>query len=114
MLKDLSNELKAHASFAAFGALTGTAIMGAIAQLGHILFTTWVSLFHMTMTFGERMDMLTSGFIAVSLFLAVWIPCCTCDIVFPLPFAAGPSRLAHGDGAPHPFDAYTSGEKRVS
>ena len=56
---------------------------------GHVLLSTWASLFHMTMALGERVDVLTMGLITVFLFLAVWVPCCTSDIVFPLLFSKG-------------------------
>ena len=54
---------------------------------GHVLLSTWASLFHMTMALGCNYDLLTVSLIAVFLFLAVWIPCCTSDIVFPLLFS---------------------------
>jgi len=54
---------------------------------GHVLLSTWASLFHMTMAWGDKHDPLTVGLIALFLFLAVWIPCCTSDIVFPLLFS---------------------------
>jgi len=54
---------------------------------GHVLLSTWASLFHMTMALGWKYDLLTVSLIAVFLFLAVWIPCCTSDIVFPLLFS---------------------------
>ena len=54
---------------------------------GHVLLSTWASLFHMAMALGERVDVLTMGLITVFLFLAVWVPCCTSDIVFPLLFS---------------------------
>lgn len=54
---------------------------------GHVLLSTWASLFHITMALGENVDVLTVGFIAIFLFLAVWVPCCTSDIVFPLLFS---------------------------
>jgi len=54
---------------------------------GHVLLSTWASLFHMTMALGNEYDMFTVVFIAFFLFLAVWIPCCTSDIVFPLVFS---------------------------
>lgn len=54
---------------------------------GHVLLSTWASLFHMTMALGWNFDLLTGSLIAVFLFLAVWIPCCTSDIVFPLLFS---------------------------
>jgi hypothetical protein len=56
----------------------------------HVLLSTWASLFHITMALGEHVDAATMAFIAMFLFLAVWIPCCTSDIVFPLLFSKGP------------------------
>ena len=55
---------------------------------GHVLLSTWASLFHMLMHIGEGqlIGPLTTAAIAVTLFLAVWLPCCTSDIVFPLLF----------------------------
>jgi len=53
----------------------------------HVLLSTWASLFHMTMALGTEMDAATMVLIAVFLFLAVWVPCCTSDIVFPLLFS---------------------------
>jgi len=53
----------------------------------HVLLSTWASLFHMTMALGTDVDAATMVLIAVFLFLAVWIPCCTSDIVFPLLFS---------------------------
>jgi len=54
---------------------------------GHVLLSTWASLFHMTMALGKTLDVSTLVLITVFLFLAVWIPCCTSDIVFPLLFS---------------------------
>jgi len=54
---------------------------------GHVLLSTWASLFHMTMALGESFSLPTLIVIPVFLFLAVWIPCCTSDIVFPLLFS---------------------------
>lgn len=59
----------------------------AFPHAGHVLFSTWASLFHMTMALGETITPLASTVIPVFLFLAVWIPCCTSDIVFPLLFS---------------------------
>jgi hypothetical protein len=61
---------------------------------GHVLLSTWASLFHMTMALGEELNLLTLGLSAVFLFLAVWVPCCTSDIVFPLLFAREKLELA--------------------
>jgi hypothetical protein len=56
---------------------------------GHVLLSTWASLFHMIMAMqqGQSPGMATLVVIPVFLFLAVWVPCCTSDIVFPLLFA---------------------------
>ncbi|HPD29096.1 MAG TPA: hypothetical protein PLL20_03810 [Phycisphaerae bacterium] len=51
---------------------------------GHVLLSTWASLFHMTMALGDNVTALTWALLPVFLFLAVWVPCCTSDIVFPL------------------------------
>ncbi len=51
---------------------------------GHVLLSTWASLFHITMALGTEVNAATMVLIAVFLFIAVWIPCCTSDIVFPL------------------------------
>jgi hypothetical protein len=53
---------------------------------GHVLLSTWASSFHMIMAMAGSMTILDAvggfGF----LFLAVWLPCCISDIVFPLTF----------------------------
>jgi len=54
---------------------------------GHVLLSTWASLFHITMALGTEVSVSTAILVAVFLFLAVWVPCCTSDIVFPLLFS---------------------------
>ena len=68
---------------------------------GHVLLSTWASLFHMTMALGADVGLATMGFITVFLFLAVWVPCCTSDIVFPLLFSKGHTELAVGENGSH-------------
>jgi hypothetical protein len=63
---------------------------------GHVLLSTWASLFHMTMALGGDITLVTLALVPAFLFLAVWIPCCTSDIVFPLLFAR---EGLHGRGA---------------
>ena len=53
---------------------------------GHVLLSTWASLFYFT-AFGMANWIPLLPFIFLFLFLAVWIPCCMSDIVFPLLFA---------------------------
>jgi hypothetical protein len=50
----------------------------------HVFLSTWASLFHILMALGTSIDVVAAILVAVFLFLAVWIPCCTSDIVFPL------------------------------
>jgi len=54
---------------------------------GHVLLSTWASLFHMTMALEGQISVLMVVMVTVFLFLAVWVPCCTSDIVFPLLFS---------------------------
>jgi hypothetical protein len=51
---------------------------------GHVLLSTWASLFHIIMALGGIINWLFVVAIFLFLFLAVWIPCCMSDIVFPL------------------------------
>ena len=53
---------------------------------GHVLLSTWASLFHIIMALGETVNWIIFPAIFFFLFLGVWIPCCTSDIVFPLLF----------------------------
>jgi hypothetical protein len=55
---------------------------------GHVLISTWASLFHVIMAIGETVGWIQIIVIFIFLFLAVWIPCCTSDIVYPLLFAS--------------------------
>jgi hypothetical protein len=52
---------------------------------GHVLLSTWASLFYFT-AFGTASWIPLLPLIFIFLFLAVWIPCCLSDIVFPLLF----------------------------
>ena len=53
---------------------------------GHVLISTWASLFHIIMALGSTVNWITMLVVFLFLFLAVWIPCCLSDIVFPLLF----------------------------
>ena len=53
---------------------------------GHVLISTWASLFHVIMALGETANWILFLIIFLFLFLAVWVPCCLSDIVFPLLF----------------------------
>ncbi|MDP8293015.1 MAG: hypothetical protein P9M04_04295, partial [Candidatus Orphnella occulta] len=53
---------------------------------GHVLLSTWASLFHVIMALGGQVFWYTYVVICIFLFIAVWLPCCISDIVFPLLF----------------------------
>lgn len=53
---------------------------------GHVLLSTWASLFHVIMAIGGGLHWFGYIVIFLFLFLAVWIPCCLSDIIFPLLF----------------------------
>jgi len=54
-------------------------------HVGHVLLSTWASLFYFT-AFGVAEWLPLLHFVFLFLFLAVWIPCCFSDIVYPLLF----------------------------
>jgi len=55
-------------------------------HFGHVLLSTWASMFHVIMALGGVVNWVTYLVIFGFLFLGVWLPCCTSDIVFPLLF----------------------------
>jgi hypothetical protein len=52
-------------------------------HMGHVLLSTWASLFSFT-AFGIADWMPLLPYIFLFLFLSVWLPCCVSDIVYPL------------------------------
>jgi hypothetical protein len=64
-------------------------------HFGHVLISTWASLFHILMALGTTLNALQICAIFIFLFLAVWIPCCLSDIVFPMLFIHKPIRHDH-------------------
>ena len=61
---------------------------------GHVLLSTWASSFHMLMAMAGQLSAWRAVGSFGFLFLAVWLPCCISDIVFPLLFV-------RGDHVPH-------------
>ncbi len=53
---------------------------------GHVLLSMAASLFHILRAQAGAFGLLESVLIALFLFVAVWIPCCLSDIIFPLLF----------------------------
>ena len=68
-----------------------------IPHSGHVLISTWASLFHIIMALGTEVDWVTYLTIFLFLFLGVWLPCCLSDIVFPLLFTGRVVPLEHND-----------------
>ena len=67
-----------------------------IPHSGHVLVSTWASLFYLT-SFGTADWIHLLPFVFLFLFLAVWIPCCTSDIVYPLLFVKEEMRASLPD-----------------
>ena len=60
---------------------------------GHVLISTWASSAHILMnTAGDITIGVITG-IFVILFIAVWLPCCVSDIIFPLLFVESDLKL---------------------
>ena len=55
---------------------------------GHVLISTWASLFHVLMALGYELNIIMIVSISLFLFIAVWVPCCISDIVFPMLFVS--------------------------
>lgn len=51
----------------------------------HVLISTWASLFHIIMAVGKE-NPVPYFAVFIFLFIAVWLPCCFSDIVFPMLF----------------------------
>lgn len=62
-------------------------------HFGHVLLSTWASLFHVTMALGQVSGAYIYFAILFLLFFAVWLPCCLSDIVFPLLFVKEKNHL---------------------
>ena len=62
---------------------------------GHVLISTWASSFHVLMNMHRELTAIILLGIFVVLFIAVWLPCCISDIVFPLLFVGSNNDLSH-------------------
>ncbi len=61
---------------------------------GHVLLSTWASLFHILMAGVALLSFASYLVIFAFLFLSVWLPCCVSDIIFPLLFVSDRSISA--------------------
>jgi len=57
---------------------------------GHILISTWASSFHILMNTHRELSALLLVGVFIVLFIAVWLPCCFSDIIFPMFFVRSP------------------------
>ena len=64
-------------------------------HFGHVLVSTWASLFHIIMALGATVNWIILLIVFLFLFLAVWVPVCASDIVFPLLFVRKRLPLQH-------------------
>ena len=62
---------------------------------GHVLISTWASSFHVLMNTHRELSVVMIIGIFIVLFIAVWLPCCISDIVFPLLFVKSTDDLSH-------------------
>ena len=75
-------------SSAFFGILLGFLWnSGRLPHTSHVLISTWASMAHIMMNTATALTPLNYIGIFVVLFLAVWLPCCFSDIVFPTLFS---------------------------
>ncbi len=90
-------------NFAAFLGILTAAIKPStkFPHFGHVLISTWASMFHIIMAMGTVLSLGTIIVVAVFLFIAVWLPCCLSDIVFPLLFVAHKGK---GNGINSPYE----------
>ena len=61
---------------------------------GHVLISTWASSSYLLMNLEAELTAATIAGVFAVLFLAVWLPCCISDIVFPLLFVNSDLELA--------------------
>ena len=62
---------------------------------GHVLLSTWASSFHVLMNTHRDITVIMLIGIFLVLFIAVWLPCCISDIVFPLLFVKSAEAGQH-------------------
>ncbi len=61
---------------------------------GHVLISTWASSSYLLMSLRADLSVGVVAGIALTLFIATWVPCCISDIVFPLLFVEPDLSLA--------------------
>ncbi|MHC4665323.1 MAG: hypothetical protein ACYS9T_05115 [Planctomycetota bacterium] len=61
---------------------------------GHVLVSTWASSSYLLMNMQSDLTVGAAAGIFATLFIAIWLPCCISDIVFPLLFVKSDLELA--------------------
>ncbi|MFP3937446.1 MAG: hypothetical protein ACLFVW_03820 [Phycisphaerae bacterium] len=74
----------------------------------HVLLSMAASTFHVVMALKGQIDVVTALVMSAFLFIAVWLPCCTSDIVFPL-LLTGKVDHHHGKHSRDEKDESTEG-----
>jgi hypothetical protein len=59
----------------------------------HVLVSTWASSAHVLMNLHQQLTIITILGVFIVLFIAVWLPCCISDIVFPILLVGGDETL---------------------
>jgi hypothetical protein len=67
-----------------------------IPHFGHVLLSTWASLFYIV-AFGTGEWIPLLPLIFLFLFIAVWLPCCLSDVVYPLLFLRKKTELSSAE-----------------
>jgi hypothetical protein len=67
-----------------------------IPHFGHVLLSTWASLFYIV-AFGTAEWIPLLPLIFLFIFLAVWLPCCLSDVVYPLLFLRKKTELSSAE-----------------
>lgn len=67
-----------------------------IPHFGHVLLSTWASLFYIV-AFGTAEWIPLLPLIFLFLFLAVWLPCCLSDVIYPLLFLRKKTELSSAE-----------------
>ncbi len=100
----ISTEITPFFGLQAWAVVNSAAIIGIIigyfrsktkvSHMVHMLLSTWASMFYFT-AFGVAHWLPLLPLVFLFLFLAVWLPCCASDIVFPLLFTGGKDLSHH-------------------
>jgi hypothetical protein len=72
-----------------------------LSHTGHVLVSTWASSFYMLIYTQAEMTPVVFVGAFIVLFVAVWLPCCISDIVFPMLFVSPTEAICCSHGCKH-------------